>query len=91
MCIENLQSGPRGEEAHLAFVVYNPKPRLPLINCPTLVLSGRDDAFISHLENVKEMIPGAESFIIEGPRSSDVTREMSLEFAGAVLKFVGQP
>jgi len=89
MCLENLQSGPRGEEAHLAFVYYDPKPRLPLINCPTLVLSGREDAFISHLDNVKKLIPGAVSLIIEGPRSGDIVREMPFEFAEAVTEFLG--
>ena len=88
MCIENLQSGPRGEEAHLAFVAYNPIPRLPLIRCPTLVLSGRKDAFISHLESVQKLIPGSVSLIIEGQRSGGVTREMPLEFAEAILKFL---
>ena len=88
MCVENLQSGPRGEEAHMAFVSYNPKPRLPLIDCLTLVLSGREDAFISHLENAKKLIPGSVSLILEGPKSGDVTREMPLEFAQAVLQFL---
>lgn len=76
-------------EAHWAFISYDPQPRLPLIGCPTLVLSGREDAFISELENVKKLIPGARSLIIEGPRSGvSITREMPQEFAEAVLRFL---
>jgi len=90
ICLELLQSGPRGEEAHMAFIFYDPKPRLPLIKCPTLVLSGREDAFISEVKKVKKLIPGAMSLIIEGPRSGlQIASEMPREFAEAILDFLG--
>ncbi len=89
MYLENLQSGPRAEEAHMAFISYNPTPRLPLIKCPTLAFSGREDAFISELDNVKKLIPGSVSYVIEGPRSGiTISREMPEEFAEVVLRFL---
>jgi pimeloyl-ACP methyl ester carboxylesterase len=89
MYLENLQSGPRAEEAHMAFISYNPAPRLPLIKCPTLVLSGREDSFIAELDNVKNLIPGSVSYVIEGPKSGiTISREMPQEFAEVVLGFL---
>ena len=38
--LEYVKGGPRGEEIHWASGGYNLKLRMPLINCPTLVLSG---------------------------------------------------
>lgn len=89
MCLEYLQAGPKGEESHWAFVAYDPQPRLPLVKCPTLVVCGKEDPFFPEVDNVKRLIPRANSFIIEGPRSgTPITREMPKEFAEAVLSFL---
>jgi pimeloyl-ACP methyl ester carboxylesterase len=38
--LEYVKAGPRGEEIHWAGAAYDPKVKLSLINCPTMVLMG---------------------------------------------------
>ena len=63
--IEYIKAGPRGEEAHSAAMDFNPKLRLPLIKCPTLVVSSTYDPFFSVAENVRSFIPYAKLKIIK--------------------------
>jgi pimeloyl-ACP methyl ester carboxylesterase len=92
VALEYFKAGARGEEAHWASTFFDTRPRLPLIKCPTLLLSGRNDVLISVLEEVKELIPGAKSLIIEGERTGiPILRESPQAFAEAVLEFQGQP
>ena len=85
--LEYIKAGPRGEEIHLASGAYNLKVRLPLINCPTLVLIGTKDPFYSMAEGVHKLVPGSKFTIIEnGP--THVDRIMPEEFAKAILSFL---
>ncbi len=85
--IEYAKAGPRGEEAHWAAQDFNPKARLPLIQCPTLVVSATYDPFFSVAENVSGFIPESKLKIIEnGPIYLD--RAMPQEFAGTILEFL---
>jgi len=85
--IEYIKAGPRGEEAHLAGNDYNPKTRLPLVNCPLMVLFETKDPFYVVAEGVKKLAPRATFKVIEnGPIYVD--RIMPQEFAGAILDFL---
>jgi pimeloyl-ACP methyl ester carboxylesterase len=85
--IEYVKAGPRGVEMHQAGRGYDPGPRLPLINCPTLVLSATHDPFYSAAEEVKRLVPKSKLTIIEnGPPWID--RIMPEEFANAILDFL---
>ena len=87
--LEYLKAGVRGEEAHQASHLYDVRPMLPLIKCPTLVLSGRKDLFISEVENTKNLIPRSKSVIIEGPGTGPaIIRRRPEAFAEAVLDFL---
>ena len=85
--IEYLKAGPRGVEMHRAGRAYDPGPRLPLINCPTLVLSTTFDPFYSVAEEVKRLVPKSKLTIIENGRPW-IDRVMPKEFAEAILGFL---
>lgn len=90
--LEYLKAGVRGEEVHQASHLYDVRPKLPLIKCPTLVLSGRMDLFISTVEDAKKLIPRSRSFIIEGPGTGPaIIRRRPEAFAQAVLDFLQNP
>ena len=92
IALEYLKAGPRGEEAHQASHFYDVLPRLPLIKCPTLVLSGRKDLFVSEVENIKKQIPRSKSLIIEGPGTGPaIIRRRPEAFAESVLSFLRDP
>lgn len=92
MALEYLKAGPRGEEAHQASFLYDVLPKLPLIKCPTLVLSGRKDLFVSEVENIKKLIPRSKSLIIEGLGTGPaIIRRRPEAFAENVLSFLGDP
>jgi pimeloyl-ACP methyl ester carboxylesterase len=85
--IEYIKAGPRGEEIHWAARAYDTKFRLPLINCPTLVLSGTREPFYSTAEDVKRLVPKSRLTIIEnGPLHMECV--MPKEFAEAILSFL---
>ena len=84
--------GPRGAEMHWAYFAYTPKlpTKLPLIQCPTLVLAGTRDNFYSVAQEQKGLIPRSRFIIIEnGPVY--VSRIMPKEFAEAILNFLKNP
>ena len=87
--LEYIKAGPRGEEIHWASGKYDVKGRLPLINCPTLVLSGTDDPFYPVAEKVKMLLPHGKLTIIQNG-SIYVTRIIPEEYAKAVLNFLNQ-
>jgi pimeloyl-ACP methyl ester carboxylesterase len=92
MALEYLKAGPRGEEAHQASFRYDVLPKLPLIKCPTLVLSGRKDLFVSEVENIRKLIPRSKSLIIEGPGTGPaIIRRRPEAFAESLLSFLGDP
>jgi pimeloyl-ACP methyl ester carboxylesterase len=85
--LEYVKAGPRGEEIHWASGAYNLNLRLPLINCPTLVLSGTLDPFYPVVEKIKELLPNGKLAVIE-KGSIWVTRVMPNEYAKEVLSFL---
>ena len=92
MALEYLKAGPRGEEAHQASHLYDVLSKLPLIKCPTLVLSGRYDLFVSEVENIRKLIPRSKSSIIEGPGTGPaIIRRRPEAFAESVISFLSDP
>ena len=85
--LEYVKAGPRGEEIHWAGRDYNWKVRVPLINCPMLVLSAAKAPFYSGQERLKKLIPKAKFAIIENG-SISVDRVMPKEFAEVILSFL---
>jgi len=77
----------RPHDAHWAVARYLVKPRLGLINCPTLLLSGSEDYFYKDLESTRSMIPGAVTGAIEGGGVFTI-RQKPEAFAEAVLTFL---
>jgi len=68
--VEYIKAGPRGEELHWAGRNYDPRPRLPLVKCPTLVLSATRDPFCVVAENVHKLVPAASSTSLKTVRST---------------------
>ena len=92
IAVEYFKAGPRGEEAHWTCLLFDARPRLPLIKCPTLVLSGRNDLFRPAVEEIKNLIPRSKSLIIEGVGTGPaITRKNPEAFAEAVLNFLQDP
>ncbi len=88
--VDMHKAGIRGEELHWAAHAYDTKLKLPLIKCPTLVLSGTRDRFCPLVQDVKNLIPRSKITIIQnGPVYID--RVMPKEFAGAILTFLENP
>jgi pimeloyl-ACP methyl ester carboxylesterase len=84
--LEYVKAGPRGEEIHWAGK-YDPRPKLPFIRCPTLVLSTTRDPMCGIAENIHRLIPRSKLTIIEnGPM--DIDRVWPKEFAEAILNFL---
>ena len=85
--VEYIKAGPRGEEIHWAGRAYDPRPRLPLVRCPTLVFSATHDPFCGMAEPIHKLVPGSKLKIIEnGP--IDIDRVWPKEFAEAILDFL---
>jgi pimeloyl-ACP methyl ester carboxylesterase len=87
--LEKVRAGPRGEEMHWAGEAYDPRPKLPLIKCPTQVISATRDVFSIVQETVHKLIPGSTLTVIEnGP--IDIDRVWPKEFAEAILGFLNK-
>ena len=85
--LEKVKAGPRGEEIHWAGEAYDPRPMLPLIKCPTLVISATRDVFSIVQETVHKLIPNSTLTVIEnGP--IDINRVWPKEFAEVILSFL---
>ncbi len=89
IALEYFKAGPRGEEALQAAFNYDCASRLPLIKCPTLVLSGRKDDFLFAVEDVQKLIPQSTIFIVEGEGTGvNIIRTSPEAFAQAILNFL---
>ena len=86
--LEYIKAGPRGEEIHWACGPYDVRSKLPLINCPTLVLSTTHEAGCAVAEEFKRLIPESKVTIIENGPPVGVNRRMPKEFAEAILSFL---
>ena len=74
---------------HWAGEAYDPRPKLPLIKCPTLVISATRDVFSIVQETVHRLIPGSTLIVIEdGP--IDINRVWPKEFAEAILSYLNE-
>jgi pimeloyl-ACP methyl ester carboxylesterase len=83
------KAGPRGEELHWALFAYDPTPRLPLVKCPTLLLSGTQKASPSPLDQIQKLIPNSKITIIENSPAY-ITRVIPDKFAAAILAFLSE-
>ena len=83
----NIDSYIRTYDAHHAIVRYNIIPRLPLIKCPTLVLSGSNDLFIDDIETINKAMPECQTKVIEGAGTA-ICLEKPEEFASTILEFM---
>ncbi len=90
--LEFHKAGPRGEELHWASFNYGSKlnAMLPLIKCPTLVLSGTRDHFCPVAEDVRRLIPRSKLTIIEDA-AVYADRVKPKEVAEAILTFLQNP
>jgi pimeloyl-ACP methyl ester carboxylesterase len=87
--VEYIKAGPRGEEIHWAGGAYDPRPKLQLVRCPTLVFSATHDPFCAMAETVHKLVPGSKLKIVEnGP--IDIDRVWPKQFAEAILEFIDQ-
>ena len=85
--IEYIKAGPRGEEAHWTAMSYDLKQKLPLIKCPTLVLTATHDPFYPGAEKVQKSIPNSKLAVLEnGTIYCD--RDTPKDFAEAILNFL---
>jgi len=82
-----LKSGPRNMEAHVALWDYQPAERLPLIRCPTLILTSSQDEFMPRTEETRRLIPGSHVKIMPGGGLIFPFQEPAA-FAEAVIEFL---
>jgi len=85
-----LKSGARNPELHRALYHYEPQQRLPLIECPTLVLMTPEDQFCSRAETIKNLIPRSRVATITGG-GSYFPRQTPEVFALTVMAFLEKP
>ncbi len=84
------KAGPRGEELHWVSNTYDLIPKLPLIKCPTLVLSASEDRFCPMVQEIQKLISRSKITIIENA-GVYVDRVKPKEVAEAILTFLENP
>jgi pimeloyl-ACP methyl ester carboxylesterase len=83
-----LLAGPRAHEGHQAVFRYKVENRLPLLKCPTLLLSGGEkDIFHERMEVTKALIPDCRTQVIDGGGDL-IPLEKPAEFAEVTLDFL---
>lgn len=85
--VDYLNAG--GLDAHQALFKYLIDKRLPLIERPTLLISGTEDVFHHRIKASEKLIPRCKIKIIEGG-GIVIGYERAKEFAEAVLQFLGE-
>lgn len=85
--LAQLMAGPRGEEGHYAVFGYDEKERLSKLTCPTLLIYGSKDTFISRLEPTQALVPHCQTKVIEGGGAL-IALEKPEEFAWSILDFL---
>ena len=83
-------AGERGEEGHFAVFMYRVEQRLPLIQSPTLIMSGDVDLFYKRVELIKSLVPQNRVAILE-KGGAFVALEKPVEFAEIILDFMRNP
>ena len=61
-----IKASLRGEEAHWAVFRYDARVRLPLIQSPTLAISGTRDTFLKDLDDIKSLVNRCRTLTIKG-------------------------
>ncbi len=88
--VDYLVAGFRAADAWHAVFRYDIEPRLSLITCPTLLISGNEDLFLHRIETTAGLIPRCRTKIIEG--GGDVIAYERYEaFAEAIVEFLINP
>jgi len=88
--VDYLVSGFNAIDAWHAVFKYDIERRLPLIKCPTLLISGSEDVFLHRLEASASLIPRCRTKVIEG--GGDVIAYERFEpFAEAIVEFISNP
>lgn len=84
--LARIIAGARGEEAHQAVFRYPSQNRLPLVECPTLLISGDKDVFLDKLDKTSRLVKNCTTRVIPGGGSLAVEETRSL--ADAILGFI---
>lgn len=90
MVVDYLVAGVHAINAWHAVFRYDVKPRLPLIKCRTLLISGSEDLFLDRLETTANFIPRCRTKVIEGG-GDVIAYERFGAFADAILEFFKNP
>jgi len=85
--LQNLSSS---YNIHEAVFKHDIDPRLRIVKCPTLLLSGSEDVFYDKLEPISRLIPRSRTQVIDGA-GGYICLEKPKEFARAIVDFVGNP
>jgi pimeloyl-ACP methyl ester carboxylesterase len=88
--VDYLVAGVHAIDAWHAVFRYDIEPRLPLIECPTLLISGSEDVFLHRLEASAGLIPRCRTKVIEGG-GDVIAYERSGAFAEAIVEFISNP
>ena len=88
--VDYLVAGVHAIDAWHAVFKYDIERRLPLIKCPTLLISGSEDVFLHRLEASASLIPRCRTKVIEG--GGDVIAYQRFKpFAEAIVEFISNP
>jgi pimeloyl-ACP methyl ester carboxylesterase len=83
-----LLAGPKAHDGHQAVFRYKVEDRLPLLKCPTLLISGgEEDIFHERMEITKSLIRDCRTRVITGGGDL-IPLEKSAEFAEVTLDFL---
>lgn len=85
--LQNLSSS---YNIHEAVFKHDIDPRLRMVGCPTLLLSGSEDVFYDKLELISRLIPRSRTQVIDGA-GGYICLQKPKEFAEAIVDFLKDP
>lgn len=83
-------NGLRAEDGHDALYTYDIQERLPLLQCPTLLVYGTGDEYYARREITAKLIRRCRIEVIEGARSLAMYTHPE-KYADAILRFLANP
>ena len=88
MLVDVYRAGETSEFGHFACLEYDMEARLPLVAKPVLILTGKDDPFVTPrmIEQLTGALPDTELSYIDG--SVFLPNENPQGFADAILSFM---
>ena len=88
LLLDVYRAGETSEFGHWACLEYDMEARLPLVGSPVLILTGRDDPFVTppQIQRLTAALPDTEVSYIDG--SVFLPNENPEGFAGAILSFM---